>query len=113
MGGYDTERLSEDNSEGRKWYPFQRLNSTSHSLSEFLSTPALEHPALTWAFEPIPVVTIPRVAETLNSVSDEMTWGQFHNAELVGCRQCQSHPHGSQYQFWRARKPMDSPGSFI
>jgi len=39
------------------------------------STPQQGHPALTSAFEPILVVTMPRVAETFKSVMDKMTYG--------------------------------------
>ena len=44
-------------------------------LFEIQSTPPQGHPALTSAFEPILVVTMPRVAETFKSVIDKMTYG--------------------------------------
>ena len=57
------------------WYPLGRQISAPHRLSEIQSTPSQVHPALTSAFEPILVVTMPGVAETFKSVIDEMTYG--------------------------------------
>jgi len=56
------------------WYPLQRLNSVPHCLIDIQITPPQGHPALTSALEPIVVVTMPGVAETFNSVIDEMTF---------------------------------------
>jgi hypothetical protein len=58
-----------------EWYPLWRHNSVPRHLSEIQYTPLLGHPALTSAFEPILVTTIPRVAEALKSVVDKMTYG--------------------------------------
>jgi hypothetical protein len=44
-------------------------------LSEIQSTPLQGHPALSSAFEPSLVVTMPGVAEMFKSVIDEMTYG--------------------------------------
>ena len=45
----------------REWYPLQRQNSVSRHLLEIQSTPLQEHPALTSAFDPILVVTMPEL----------------------------------------------------
>jgi len=58
-----------------EWYPLWRQNSVPRSLLEIQSTPLQGHPALTSALEPILVVTMPAIAETLKSVSDKMTYG--------------------------------------
>jgi len=59
----------------REWYPLRRQNSVPHRLLEIQSTPLQRHPALTSSIEPILVVMMPGVAETLKSVIDEMTYG--------------------------------------
>ena len=59
----------------RKWYPLQRLNSVSRGLLEFQSPPPHGHPALISALQPILMVTVPGVAETIKSVIYEMTHG--------------------------------------
>ena len=46
-----------------------------YHLSEIQSTAPQGHPGHTLAFEPIPVVTMPRVAETFTSVLNEMIYG--------------------------------------
>jgi len=61
--------------EEHELYPLRRHISVPHSLSEIQSTPPEGHPALTSAFEPILVVTMPTVAETFKSVIDKMTYG--------------------------------------
>ena len=48
-----------------EWYPLQRLNSAPRHLLEIQSTPPHGHPALVSFLEPILVVTMPRVAETV------------------------------------------------
>jgi hypothetical protein len=59
----------------REWYPLRRQNSAPRHLLEIQSTPPQGHPALTSAFEPILMVTMHGVAETFNSVIDEMSHG--------------------------------------
>jgi len=61
----------------REWYPLQRQNSVPRRLSETQSTPLQGYPALTSAFEPTLVVTMPGVAETFKSVIDKMTYGIY------------------------------------
>jgi hypothetical protein len=58
-------------SKSKEWDLLQRLNSEPHHLLENQTTPLQGHPAFTSAHEPIPVVTIPRGAETLKSVIDK------------------------------------------
>jgi len=55
------------------WYPLQRLNSLLCRLLEIQSTPPHGNPALASALEPILVVTMPGVAETIKNDIDEMT----------------------------------------
>jgi len=62
-------------SEEREWYPLQRLNSVPRHLLEIQTTPPHGHPPLISAHEPIFVVTMPGVAETIKTVIDEMTHG--------------------------------------
>ena len=62
-------------SEEQELYLLQRLNSVPRRLLEILSTPPHGHPAQISSLEPILVVTMPGVAETLKSVIDEMTHG--------------------------------------
>jgi hypothetical protein len=70
--------------EEREWYPLQRLNSVPRSLLEIQTTPPDGHPALISANDPILVVTMPGVAETFNSVIDQVTHGtDFKLANLV------------------------------
>ena len=70
--------------EEREWYPLRRHNSVPRHLMEILNTPPLGHPALTSALEPILVVTMPGVAETLKSVIDEMTFAtDFEHINLL------------------------------
>jgi len=57
-----------------EWYPLCRQNSVPCLLSEIQFTPPQWHPALTSAFEPILVGTMPGVAETFESVIDEITY---------------------------------------
>ena len=59
--------------EEREWYPLQRLKSVPRRLVEIQGTPPHRHPALISAHQPILVVTMPRMAETFNTVIDEMT----------------------------------------
>jgi hypothetical protein len=59
--------------EEREWYPLQKLNSVPRRLVEIQTTPPHGHPALLSALQPIPVVTMPRVAETFKTVIDGMT----------------------------------------
>jgi len=61
--------------EEREWYLLQRLNSVPRHLLEIQTTPSHGDPALISAHEPIMVVTMPGVAETLKTVIDEMTHG--------------------------------------
>jgi len=61
--------------EEREWYPLQRLNSVPRRLLEIQTTPPHGQPALMSAHEPILVVTMPGVAETFNTVINEMTQG--------------------------------------
>jgi len=61
--------------EEQEWYVLQRLNSVLRCLLEIQSTPPHGHPALTSALEPILVLTMPRVAETVKSDIDKMTPG--------------------------------------
>jgi len=68
---YDFLRIIGDE---RVWYPWQRHNSVLRGLSEIQSTPPQAQPVLSSAFEPILVVTMPRVAETFKSVIDEMIY---------------------------------------
>jgi len=58
-----------------EWYPLQRLNPVPRRLLEIHTTPTHGHQSLTSAIETILVVTMPRGAETFNSVIDEMTYG--------------------------------------
>jgi len=67
--------------EEREWYPLQRLNSVPHRLLEIQTTPPHGHLAHISAPEPILVVTMPGVAETVMTVIDEMTHGT--NFKLV------------------------------
>ena len=71
--------LAENNFPGiigdeREWYPLRRQNSVPRRLIEIQSTLLQGHPALTSTFESILVATMPGVAETFNSVIDEMTY---------------------------------------
>ena len=59
----------------REWYPLQRQNSVPRRLLGIQSTPPQGYPALTSAVEPILVVTMPGVAQMMNSVINEMTYG--------------------------------------
>jgi len=59
----------------REWYVLWRSTTLPRRHSEIMSTPLQGHPALISAFEPILLVTMPRVAETLKSVIDEMRYG--------------------------------------
>jgi hypothetical protein len=51
--------------EEREWYPLQRLNSVPRRLLGIQTTPPHGDPALISAHEPILVVTMPGVAETI------------------------------------------------
>jgi hypothetical protein len=57
-----------------EWYPLQRLNSVLCRPLEIQTTPPHGHPALILAHEPILVVTMPGVAETLKTVIHEKTY---------------------------------------
>jgi len=57
-----------------EWHPLLRHNSVLHGLMVIQPTPPQGPPVLTCALEPILVVTMPGVAETFNSVIDEMTF---------------------------------------
>jgi len=59
----------------REWYPLQRQNSVPRRLLGIQSTPPQGYPALTSAVEPILVVTMPGVAQMMNSVINDMTYG--------------------------------------
>jgi len=61
--------------EAHVWYPLQRLYLVPCCISEIRTTPAVRHPAFTWALEQIIVITIPRVAATFQSVINKMTFG--------------------------------------
>jgi len=61
--------------EEQEWYPLQRLNSVPRCLLEIMTTPPPGHPALIPAHEPILVVTMDAVAETVKAVIDNMTHG--------------------------------------
>jgi hypothetical protein len=65
--------------EKREWYPLRRHNSVPRCLIEIQNTPPHGNPARPSALEPILVVAMPRVAETFNSVIDEMTLQQISN----------------------------------
>jgi len=67
--------------EEREWYPHQRLNSVPRRLLEIQTTPPHWDPARISAHEPILVVTMPGVAETFDTVINEMTHGT--NFKLV------------------------------
>jgi len=54
-----------------EWYLLQRLNSVPRHHLEIQTTPPQSHPAFTSAHEQIPVVTMPRGAETFKSVIDK------------------------------------------
>jgi hypothetical protein len=58
----------------REWCPLRTQNSVPRHHSVIQSSPLHGHPALTSAFEPIVVVTMPRVAVTCKSVIDKMTY---------------------------------------
>jgi len=60
--------------EEREWYPFQRFNCAPHCLLEIQPTPPHRYPKLISALEQILVVTMPRVAETFQSVIDDTTY---------------------------------------
>ena len=57
-----------------EWYPLLRHNAVPRRLIEIQKTPPPGHTALKSTLEPILVVTMPGVAETLKSVIDEMTF---------------------------------------
>jgi len=59
----------------REWYSLQRVNSVPHRLLEIQTTPPHGDPAHVSALEPILAVTMPRVAETFKTVTNEMTHG--------------------------------------
>jgi hypothetical protein len=60
-------------SEEREWYLLQRLNSVPQHLLEIQKTPPDRNPALISAHEPILVITIPGIADTLRTVINPMT----------------------------------------
>ena len=59
----------------RESNPVRREHSQPHRRSEILSTPPQGHPALTSAWEPILVVTVPGVAERFKSVINKIIYG--------------------------------------
>jgi len=61
--------------EERVWCPLRRQNSVPRRRSELQSTAPHRHPAPTSAIQQILVVTIPRVAETFQSVIEKFTYG--------------------------------------
>ena len=74
------------------WYPLLRLNSVPRRLLAIQTTPRDRHPALLSRLEPILVVTMPGVADTIKTVIDEMThatkfklvnWLHTENANLT------------------------------
>jgi hypothetical protein len=79
-------------SEEREWYPLQRWNSVPRRLLEFQTTLPHGHPAHILAHDPILVVTMPGVAETFKTVTNELTHrtdlkpvnsSQYENAYLT------------------------------
>jgi len=56
-----------------QWYLLQRLNSGRYCLLEIQTTPPHRHLSLTPADDPILVVKLPGVAESFNTVIDEMS----------------------------------------
>jgi len=58
----------------QQWYPLHRLNPVSCHLLEIQATPSIRYPVLTSALEPIVMVTMPGVAEIINSVIYEMSY---------------------------------------
>jgi len=61
--------------EEQEWYLLQRLNSVPRHLLEIQTTPPHGDRAPTLAHEPILLVKMPGVAETITTVIDEMTHG--------------------------------------
>ena len=61
--------------EERESYSLHRLNSVPCHLMEIQTTPPHGHPALVSALQPIVVVTMARVAETVKNVINEMIRG--------------------------------------
>jgi len=61
--------------EERVWYPLQRLNCVPSRLLEIQTTPPHGHAPLILAHEPLLVVSMPGVAETFKTVTNEMTNG--------------------------------------
>ena len=61
--------------EEQEWYPLRTKNSLPCHMSEIQTTPPQGHTPLTSTLEPILMVTMPRVAETLQSIIDEITYG--------------------------------------
>jgi hypothetical protein len=61
--------------EEQEWYQLQRLNSVPRRLLEIQTAPPHRHPAFVSALEPILVVTRAGVAETFQTVIDEMAHG--------------------------------------
>jgi hypothetical protein len=60
-------------SEERNWYLLQRHCSVPRHLIEIQISPPQGYPALTSTLEPILLVIMPRVTETLPSIIDKMT----------------------------------------
>jgi hypothetical protein len=75
-------------SEQREWYLLQRLNSVPHHLLLIQTTPSLSHAALVTALDPILGVTMPRVAETVQTFINGMIHGT--NFELVNLLHAES-----------------------
>jgi hypothetical protein len=59
----------------QKSYLLQRLNLVTRRLLEIQTTPPHGHPAHLSAHEPILIVTMPKVAETIKPVIDKITHG--------------------------------------
>jgi len=59
----------------QEWHPFYRLISVPRSHLKIHTTPPRGHSAYSPAFKPIMVVTMRRVAQTFNCVSDKVKYG--------------------------------------
>jgi len=70
-------------SEEREGYPLMQLSSVPRRLLAIHSTPPHGHQSLVSALEPILVDTMPRVAETFNTVIHEMTHGSDFKLDTV------------------------------
>jgi len=93
----------------RKWYLLQRLNWAARHPIQIQSTPPERHPALTAALVPVMPVTIPGVASHSSVVSTWWHSESLERGEFGAGGKCESHPQGSEHQYWRAWKLMDYP----